>query len=140
METVWNIQPVTVTLVVYKSLEFKNLTFSSKVCDFRLKRLYNLLQNKIPIYEEWVKRLLEEIATLVDCIQEMEKQTAHGLDVLTTNLNMTCLPDERIKALQNDLNATVEIIRRARVFGQWNTDGIKLNYLSFTDVFGDQSQ
>lgn len=70
----------------------------------------------------------------------MEKQTAHGLDVLTTNLNMTCLPDERIKALQNDLNATVEIIRRARVFGQWNTDGIKLNYLSFTDVFGDQSQ
>lgn len=97
-------------------------------------------QTKVQIYEEWVKRLLEEISTLVDCIQEMEHQTAHGLDVLTTNLNKTCLPDERIKSLQNDLNATVEIIRRARVFGQWNTDGIELKCLSFTDIFGDQSQ
>lgn len=70
----------------------------------------------------------------------MENQTAQGLDILTTNLNQTCLPDERMKALQNDLNATVEIIRRARVMGQWNTDGLKLMCLSFTDVFGDQSQ
>lgn len=69
----------------------------------------------------------------------MENQTAHGLDILTTNLNMT-LPDERIKALQNDLNATVEIIRRARVYGQWNTEGIELKYLRFNDIFGDQSK
>ncbi len=87
-----------------------------------------------------MKRLLEEISTLVDCIQEMEKQTANGLDNLTTNLNRACLPDDRIKALQNDLNATVEIIRRARVYRQWNTDGIELMYLRFTDIFGDQTQ
>lgn len=99
---------------------------------------FNVPQNKIQIYEEWVKRLLEEISTLVDCIQEMENQTAQGLDVLTTNLNRTCLPDDRIRALQNDLNAVVEIIRRARAFGQWNTDGIELKVLSFSDVFGEQ--
>jgi len=95
-------------------------------------------QNKIQIYEEWVKRLLEEISTLVDCIQEMEHQTASGLDILTKNLNITCLPDDRIKALQNDLNATVEIIRRARFQGQWSIEGIKLESLTFNDVFGDQ--
>lgn len=98
------------------------------------------LQAKIQIYEEWVKRLLEEISTLVDCIQEMEKQTANGLDNLTTNLNRVCLPDERVMALKNDLNATVEIIRRARVYGQWNTDGIELMHLRFADIFGDRSQ
>lgn len=99
-----------------------------------------VFQTKVQIYEEWVKRLLEEITTLVDCIQEMENQTAHGLDNLTTNLNKACLPDERTKALQNDLNATVEIIRRARLYGQWNTDGIELKHLRFTDIFGDQTQ
>ncbi|KAG4068868.1 hypothetical protein HA402_005016 [Bradysia odoriphaga] len=97
------------------------------------------MKTKVQIYEEWVKRLLEEITTLVDCIQEMEKQTAHGLDSLTTNLNRACMPDERVKALQNDLNATVEIIRRARVYGQWNTEGIQLKHLRFTDIFGDRS-
>lgn len=101
-------------------------------------KLYNLLQNKIKIYEEWVKKLLEEISTLVDCIQEMEYQTAHGLDILTKNLNVTCLPDERIKALENDLNAMVEIIRRARINGKWNIDGLKLQYLTFPAVFGEQ--
>ncbi|XP_037024992.1 myosin-2 heavy chain-like isoform X6 [Bradysia coprophila] len=97
------------------------------------------MKTKVQIYEEWVKRLLEEITTLVDCIQEMEKQTAHGLDNLTSNLNKACMPDERVKALQNDLNATVEIIRRARVYGQWNTEGIQLKHLRFTDIFGDRS-
>lgn len=76
----------------------------------------------------------------MDCIQEMENQTAHGLDILTKNLNITCLPDDRIRSLQNDLNATVEIIRRARVQGQWNVDGITLESLTFNDVFGDQSK
>lgn len=76
----------------------------------------------------------------MDCIQEMENQTAHGLDILTKNLNITCLPDDRIRALQNDLNATVEIIRRARMHGQWNIDGIKLESMTFKDVFCDQSK
>ncbi|KAJ6645776.1 putative glucose-6-phosphate 1-epimerase [Pseudolycoriella hygida] len=99
-----------------------------------------ILQNKIQIYEEWVKRLLEEISTLVECIQEMENQTARSLDALTQNLNMSRLPDERTNALQNDLSAIVEIIRRARASGKWNTDGIKLEYLTFSDIFGDHQQ
>lgn len=119
---------------------YKDVKIRSEYFFKHLVTLCNLPQNKVQIFEEWVKRLLEEISTLVDCIQEMENHTAHGLDVLTKNLNITCLPDERVKALQNDLNATVEIIRRARVYGQWDTYGIKLESLSFSDIFGNQSK
>lgn len=85
-----------------------------------------------------MKRLLEEIATLVDCIQEMENQTAHGLDVLTKNFNLSCVADERIKSLKSDLKTMVEIIRRARICGEWNADGLELKCLTFNQIFRDQ--
>lgn len=99
------------------------------------------MQLKYPVYQEWVKDLIEQNKNLIESLDELEKEACNRLTLLESKLQKDILnfgTENRYQQIENDIKNLLEIIHRAQNQKKWCTNGLTFNTLTLEDIFGER--
>lgn len=107
----------------------------------RVRNTKNIINDSdliVTVYEEWNASLKKFSLSLIEMIEELEKEACNQLDGLDEKLNTSLFEISQQSYLKEDRDNLVKLIRRTFCDDRgWNVNGLKFNTITLSDIFGE---